>query len=761
MGKRIEALQNENAQKKLYNADANRLQNNYEERQTQIGRSNNPNNLSSASRDNYITYPYDFFAGTDAKIFFGDIWVDDIITIQYQYVQNKEPIYSYASQYFDAVAKGTIIVQGSLTIAFKEIAYLTTIAGILEAQQKNYGKAWDYKKAEIKKQFGDNKATLKYSPNIDKLSQIGLSYSPTGNPSIIKKNETIEEILQYKKYGNIISSGYYRQLFGSNKNTSDFEDFAEMMEDTIWGDANGNPYSQKGILKNATEFDYNSNGGITVGKNIIDGQENYANVLNILLSFGNLEDNRAEHTLCMLNDVHFTGQGQVVSITGEPIGETYQFFARDINKSVSSKIFSIPDYKFNFGVDNKDISTPEAVEALEQFLSDKTTHLTVHVLSSYDPNKQTWSSSNAQNKFVIRDFRINKAQPFLDQLISSVENVFNNLNYSEYPVNTDYTQYFIKVSSDYMGEQDIHMVLDQKLPGTKTYRVISPTRHNYTAVDILSREELFKFAGEPTPLPVSKEQAAKNAQKMEANKQDTQPKLPDNKSQEEQTKTVEEQSEVTSKIDTNSPPDISMDALMGSLKAENAKFAVADKTAVSLPVIEQSPSGGAAIIVEHSSKPGDLGQIKIYDASGKLVGQLPAQTEANDPERGRLAEQHLKGLVAPDVKRESVKVGLFNPDTGQSTAISSRANEAQFNQKVITDVAVHIAKSEDCIYSEGCAVIPREHIETYNKYIQQAFPIGSVVDVYITEANKQSSFTTIPSNRPPTNDEIHKLLYGF
>ena len=101
---------------------------------TFVGSSNDP--FSTPTRDNYQTYPYDYFAGTDCKIFFGDIWVDDIITIQYNVSQGKSPIYGYASQNFDAIARGQVIVEGNLSVAFKEVGYLNLIQAQMEAQRR-------------------------------------------------------------------------------------------------------------------------------------------------------------------------------------------------------------------------------------------------------------------------------------------------------------------------------------------------------------------------------------------------------------------------------------------------------------------------------------------------------------------------------------------------------------------------------------------------------------------------------------------------
>ena len=89
-------------------------------------------NSASAISSNFIKkhandYWEDYYSGFDAVITIGNIWVDDIVTLQYSKVNNKSPIYGYASEIFDAVAKGTTMIQGEFAIAFKSIEYLPQV----------------------------------------------------------------------------------------------------------------------------------------------------------------------------------------------------------------------------------------------------------------------------------------------------------------------------------------------------------------------------------------------------------------------------------------------------------------------------------------------------------------------------------------------------------------------------------------------------------------------------------------------------------
>jgi len=83
--------------------------------------------LLKREKNKKLGYWEDYYAGADVGIFIGGMWVDDIITLQYNLTNNKSPIYGYMSETFDAVTRGTTIVQGQFAIAFKETGYLTTI----------------------------------------------------------------------------------------------------------------------------------------------------------------------------------------------------------------------------------------------------------------------------------------------------------------------------------------------------------------------------------------------------------------------------------------------------------------------------------------------------------------------------------------------------------------------------------------------------------------------------------------------------------
>lgn len=469
---------------------------------------------TNPSRANFQTYPYDYFCGTNAKVFFGDVWVDDIVSIQYTVNQGKEPIYGYASQTFDAVARGTVIVQGSFSISFKEMGYLNVVQRLLEIQRQKASAAIEGVRgaatvgsARIQKKINEDAvnatgAKASINPRLAGTNFNGMQFSPTGEAQIIRSQETIEEILRYKKTGNIVASGLTSSLISPGGRERDFEDFAELLEDSIWGDSNGRPYAPVFKYRRPDEFDYtwDSVGEDAGGIRMAHGND-YSKVLNIMLTFGDINDFRAEHTLIVLNDVHIVSTAMIVSPTGEPIAETYTFFARDINQNISQEVIkNINPIKFEIGVPYE-LSKISDIDAIEKQLSREETPAGIEVsaISAFNESTGWVPQSEATIARVERVFELNRWEPLSDQIARQVETAVNDSSYSR--ADPSQTQYVVKVilasnasSTNTPLFPDLTMVLEQKIPNTLSYRVISPTRTNYLAPSVFTREDLWKDA---------------------------------------------------------------------------------------------------------------------------------------------------------------------------------------------------------------------------------------------------------------------------
>jgi hypothetical protein len=464
-----------------------------------IGSSNDPN--TTPTRDNAQTYPYDYFAGTDCRIFFGDIWVDDIATIQYTVSQSKTPIYGYASQNFDAIARGQVIVEGNLAIAFKETGYLNLIQAQLESQRRNQNTA-----AQAKIQsYKDGSDVKKFIPGLTGINEnpesISVNFSATGSPDVIRQQQTIEEILAKKKGSSSLASNALGQNIGLGNGSRDFEDFAEVLEDSIWGDSNGKFLELQNKLKRVDEFDYNDKGGIITAKN-----SSYSDVLNIMLTFGDLNDFRAEHTIVVLNDVHFLTSSMLVSPDGNPIAEVYSFIARDINKSINVKSnnINIPTKKLDVGNSAVVLSKLEDIDNVQNYIENNnlagaTVLITIESVLKKDGTWEAWNYGfdNSGSKLNSSDFRPNKITPFIDQLSSFVEDQINN-NFIAFGILSkklsDYSQVIATANFGNLtkGTGDkITMILEQSISDTYTFKVISPVRSGFRSPVLISRDDFF------------------------------------------------------------------------------------------------------------------------------------------------------------------------------------------------------------------------------------------------------------------------------
>jgi hypothetical protein len=68
-----------------------------------------------------------YFSGSQASLYIGDVWVDEITSYSFTLQHDRSPVYGYGSQHWDFMPRGTIIIMGEFTINFKEPNYLWII----------------------------------------------------------------------------------------------------------------------------------------------------------------------------------------------------------------------------------------------------------------------------------------------------------------------------------------------------------------------------------------------------------------------------------------------------------------------------------------------------------------------------------------------------------------------------------------------------------------------------------------------------------
>lgn len=92
-------------------------------------------NLTSEEQivQDYATYDTNYFTGSQVSLFLGPVWIEDFVSIRWQMRNSKSPVYGYNELYSDMDISGKFLVEGSLTVNFRETDYLQRL--ILQIQQ--------------------------------------------------------------------------------------------------------------------------------------------------------------------------------------------------------------------------------------------------------------------------------------------------------------------------------------------------------------------------------------------------------------------------------------------------------------------------------------------------------------------------------------------------------------------------------------------------------------------------------------------------
>lgn len=230
----------------------------------------------SDNRVEYQVFSSEYFSAADVKLYFGDIWVDEVTTLNFQLQEEVMPIYGYNSYTFDAAARGKRLVQGSFGLNFTSVGYLQEI--------------------------------------------------------VSNANAIYYALEQGEKKG-IISPAHYEKMKLSDILTKlgkqSFNDVADEYEAAIWGTAADNseqlsyanrPYFRQDQMGFDIRIQY---GAVSEATGYVDGR-----------FYQKVNEEAPNITVDVLNGVQLTGmikQGIGTEAAGAPIMEHYSFIARDFN----------------------------------------------------------------------------------------------------------------------------------------------------------------------------------------------------------------------------------------------------------------------------------------------------------------------------------------------------------------------------------------------------------------------------------------------
>jgi len=294
-------------------------------------------NFITPSNIGAMPYEYDRYSGSQVGIMIGDVLIDSAVSIQFSVDQTKTPIFGYANQYYSFLADGHVIVQGTLTIGFKEAGYLLwpmqrfqeTIGNTRLVQNEDdwnriHTELWTSPRYSI--DANGNKI------NYYDTSKVGNSLTEAAKAASNKKvmEANVEQMFSWQQTGDTSRQNknfnqYWHELGALNDNA--FEQWAEVFEDAIWyGSDPANPMVRDQLFsKNLPSNDTISNEQVLNHRRA----DQYP-VIDIWIVYGDMSRQPANHTVRKIMDLSFTGQSQSIEVSGQPILENYSFVARNI-----------------------------------------------------------------------------------------------------------------------------------------------------------------------------------------------------------------------------------------------------------------------------------------------------------------------------------------------------------------------------------------------------------------------------------------------
>jgi len=246
------------------------------------------NKISNTKKEIFNTiYDMEYFASSSCFLYIGDVWVDEVVSLQWMVQQQKTPIYGYASQLWDDCSAGQVYVQGNFSINFTESGYLWAVLK-------------RYKNMFSDNDFSDTTSTDRrpvWGSNVNETQRLDIRRMIQGGLKQSQKSEFYNSLTGYSTF-NV-----------NNPQDRKYEDVVEAFEDEIWNDRVTNTDLQKQIRR--------------VDDNVFDNFDMY-------LIYGNYANPKANHTVRKFIDVRLISTGQSIAIDGQCVKEEYTFIARNV-----------------------------------------------------------------------------------------------------------------------------------------------------------------------------------------------------------------------------------------------------------------------------------------------------------------------------------------------------------------------------------------------------------------------------------------------
>lgn len=252
-----------------------------------------------------------YWSGLDANVFIGDIFVEEIVQVQYQIVEQVTPYYGYANYTAQRMHRGQRVISGSFLLNFKQSGYLFSLINTLTTDRldaANVPLSTDPVAPE--QNFSPAKNTL--------INSIDFIKQAFNNPSLIHSTPSVTPAMteRIKRYAQQRAT-YWNNDPKTNWGPKETEFFGKL------------PSSRRPLYAGPKE-------GLTL--KIVYGNPSAPSQMLHRNALGQYERTNASEdyfsygivsTVELLSGVEITGLSKVVDDSGRPTMEQYSFIARD------------------------------------------------------------------------------------------------------------------------------------------------------------------------------------------------------------------------------------------------------------------------------------------------------------------------------------------------------------------------------------------------------------------------------------------------
>lgn len=236
-------------------------------------------------------------------LYFGAVFMDEIVSIQYQELEQVRPNFGYADFTFRSVSRGSRLVSGSFTINFKESMYLPKLLETL----RNPGTM----EANLQRLDGFDPYTQEAKDKLASTSVVKMA---------IAGDYSLEDFISMAKSG---SNTYRPTDFNLD---SHYAETMDALDSAIWGE--GEHFNERDVIKRTAS---ETTRGIELDRAKFRGP---TDGFDIIIKYGQPADRYPGQpgwgTIEKIRGCHITGASKAIDDSGRNIMEVYNFLAKTV-----------------------------------------------------------------------------------------------------------------------------------------------------------------------------------------------------------------------------------------------------------------------------------------------------------------------------------------------------------------------------------------------------------------------------------------------